>query len=392
MSTEERTVGAESGPPTARTTTPPGGITPAAHDTAPTAAAQAASAAATVVVDGVRKRYGRTWALDGVDLRLRPGVTGLLGPNGAGKTTLLRVLATVQAPDAGRVALLGLDPVRPAERVRVRRRLGYLPQEPGFHRSFTAFEAVDYVAILKELTDRRARHREVARALGAVGLTDWAGTRVRALSGGMRRRVALAQALLCDPELLVLDEPTVGLDPEQRLRFRDALSRFADGDASTAGAGDTGGGGIAAGGGSATGDGGGPSAGGRTVVLSTHQTEDVAALCARVAVIDRGRVVFDGTPRGLAETARGWVWVADARDPRAPVAWRTGDGTVRQLGDAPPGARLVEPTLEDGYLLLLGRVGAEVGTGSGASGTGSDATGTGVGGAVPAGNGSGAAR
>jgi len=279
----------------------------------------------TVETAGLRKAYRSTTALDGVDLRVGPGITGLLGPNGAGKTTLLRILATVLAPDGGTVRLLGRDPADADDRLAVRRRLGYLPQEPGLHPNFTAFEFVDYVAILKEMTDRRARHGEVRRVLELVGLGDQAKRKIKALSGGMRRRVALAQALLGEPDLLLLDEPTAGLDPEQRLRFREFVSTSPD----------------------------------QTVVLSTHQTEDVAALCNAVVVLDQGRVRFSGTARELSELARGRVWLAEARDPAASLSWRTGDGGHRHIGDAPADARLVEPTLEDGYLLLLGRRAAD---------------------------------
>jgi len=179
----------------------------------------------TVRVHGLTRSFGRTTALDGVDLEAGPGVTGLLGPNGAGKTTLLRIIATVLAPDRGEVTLLGRDPARPDDRTRIRERLGYLPQDAGFHRGFTVFEFIDYVAILKEMTHRRARHDEVRRVIALTGLEPVSDKRIRALSGGMRRRVGLAQALLGDPDLLVLDEPTVGLDPEQRLRFREMISR-----------------------------------------------------------------------------------------------------------------------------------------------------------------------
>lgn len=275
----------------------------------------------TVVIDAVAKTFGRTRALDGVSLDLGIGVTGLLGPNGAGKTTLLRMLATVLAPDAGALRLLGRDPADTDDRLEIRRRLGYYPQEPGFFRGFTVFEFVDYVAILKEMTDARRRHDEVRRVVAEVGLSDVSGKKIRALSGGMRRRVALAQSLLGDPELLVLDEPTVGLDPEQRLRFREVVSRVGEG---------------------------------RTVILSTHQTEDVAALCHRVVVIDHGRTFFDGTAPGLASIAAGRVWVADMRSPGAQVAWRNGDGRYRNIGDAPSGAEIVEPAIEDAYLLLIG--------------------------------------
>ena len=274
-----------------------------------------------VRVDDLRQRFGRVQALDGVSLRARPGVTGLLGPNGAGKTTLLRVLATVLAPGDGRVRLLGRDPADADERREVRRRLGYLPQDPGYARGFTAFETVDYVAVLKELTERRARHDEVRRVLELVDLADVADRKVRALSGGMKRRLGLATALLREPELVVLDEPTVGLDPEQRLRFRDLVSRVGED---------------------------------RTVVLSTHQTEDVAALCEHVVVVDRGRSLFTGSVDELVATARGCVWLDDRRDPSALVAWRLGTGAFHHVGPAPAGAHLLAPTLEDAYLLLLG--------------------------------------
>src|SRR6266568_4595983 len=244
-----------------------------------------------VQVIEVEKRFHRTRAVAGVTFDAGPGITGLLGPNGAGKTTLLRILATVLAPDSGAVRLLGRDPGRSEDRIPIRRRLGYMPQEPGYHRNFPAFDFVDYVAILKEMTDRRPRHAEVRRVLELVDLGNVASTRIKALSGGMRRRVALAQSLLGDPALLVLDEPTAGLDPQQRLR---------------------------------------------------------------VLVMDEGQILFDGAPHQLAEMARGRVWIADERDARARLSWRTGEGRHRHIGDAPADAELVEPSIEDAYLLLVG--------------------------------------
>jgi ABC-2 type transport system ATP-binding protein len=275
------------------------------------------------VITDVRRRYGRTQALDGATFEIGTGVTGLLGPNGAGKTTLLRILATVAAPDSGSVAVFGRNPAVARERVEIRRRLGYLPQDPGFQRGFSVFEFIDYVAILKEMTNRRERHDEVRRVIDAVDLTSVSGKRVRALSGGMRRRTALAAALLCDPQFLVLDEPTAGLDPEQRLRFRELVSDAGEG---------------------------------RAVLLSTHQTEDVAALCQDVVVLNQGRVLFHGSPSELTALADGQVWYSADRSRNAELVWRGADGRFRHLGSPPPGADAVEPTLEDGYLLLVGRV------------------------------------
>lgn len=274
----------------------------------------------TVHLDGVSRRFGPSTALDHVGLDLGPGVVGLLGPNGAGKTTLLRILATVLAPSEGRCRILGRDPDDPRSRTEIRRRLGYLPQENGYPRGFTAFQYVDYVAVLKEWDDRRSRHAEVGRVLGLVGLADLGAKRMRALSGGQRRRAGLAQALLGSPELVVLDEPTTGLDPEQRATLRGVLSAVGQR---------------------------------ATVIRSTHQTEDAAALCERVIVLDDGRVLHDGPVAGLVAGARGRVWLADAEDPAALASWRTGSGRFRHVGEHPPaGAALAEPTLEDAYLLL----------------------------------------
>ncbi len=279
------------------------------------------SSSPTVSLVGVGKGFGSTLALDHVDASFGPGVNGLLGPNGAGKTTMLRILATVIPADEGRLEVLGVDPTTGDGRLGVRRRLGYLPQEPGFHRQFSAFDFVDYVAILKEWGDRKTRHGEVRRVLGLVGLDSVMHKRIGQLSGGMRRRVGIAQALIGRPDLLVLDEPTAGLDPEQRLRFRELL---------------------------------GTEAAGATVLLSTHQTDDVAALCHNVVVLLSGQVRYTGPPAGLAAIAEGRVWLAAERDLRAELAWITGEGRVRHIGDPPAGAHLVEPTVEDGYLVLAG--------------------------------------
>jgi ABC-2 type transport system ATP-binding protein len=278
-----------------------------------------------VRIERLCRRYGRTVALEQVDLELSTGITGLLGPNGAGKTTLLSILATVASPDAGRLIVLGSDPADAAGRLRIRRSLGYLPQELGYHRHFKVAAFLDYVAILKEITDQRRRHAEIARVLAETGLESVAGKPIRTLSGGMRRRLGLAQALLGDPELLLLDEPAAGLDPEQRLRFREMLSRLpAD----------------------------------RVIVLSTHQVDDVTAICTSVVVLLEGRVRFTGPPAELAALAAGKVWTTEVRDEEAELSWRGGDGNWRHIGSEPPaGAQLVTASAEDGYLLLSGTIG-----------------------------------
>jgi ABC-2 type transport system ATP-binding protein len=270
-------------------------------------------------VTGLQKRFGRNHAVDGVSLTGDRGVIGLLGPNGAGKTTLLRMVATVLAPDAGELRLLGRNPADPHERLQIRRRLGYLPQSPGLYPGFTAFDMVDYVAVLKEHTDPGRRRDEVRRVLESVGLDDAMHRKIRALSGGMKQRVALAAAMVGSPDLLVLDEPATGLDPEQRLQLRSLLSQS------------------------------------HTVLMSTHNISEVSALCHRVYVMFAGRVQFSGTPAELAGLATGRVWEDDVQDPRAIRSWLTATGTFRHLGDPPAGAQVVDPTLDDGYLLLARR-------------------------------------
>ncbi|GCD91455.1 ATP-binding cassette domain-containing protein [Nocardioides sp. LS1] len=277
----------------------------------------------TVELHGVTKSFGRTRALTDVDLTFDRGVTGLLGPNGAGKTTLLRIVATSIAADQGRVSLLGRDPGGSHDDVTaIRRQLGYLPQELGYPGDMTAFGFVEYVAVLKEWNDRERRLAEVRRVLALVDLAELATKRVTKLSGGQRRRVALAQALIGDPRILVLDEPTTGLDPSQRADLRRTLSVIA---------------------------------GGCAVLLSTHQTEDVAALCERVVVLAGGTIRFDGPVADLIATAEGLVWLSDEPAPDALASWRTGTGRHHVVGGTPPpGSVATEPTLEDAYLLMLG--------------------------------------
>lgn len=216
-------------------------------------------------MSGLRVRHRKNLALDGVDLDLGTGVHGLLGPNGAGKTSLIRVLATVARPSAGRVEILGQDTAGHRGRSAVRRRLGYLPQEFGYYPGFTVREFVAYVAWLKEMPAARVP-AAVADAVARVGLADRADAKIRTLSGGMVRRVGIAQAIVNEPSVLLLDEPTAGLDPEQRVEFRELLREL------------------------------GASA---AVVVSTHLVEDVAAACTEVTLLEAGRIAYRGTPHSL---------------------------------------------------------------------------------------------
>jgi ABC-type multidrug transport system ATPase subunit len=222
-----------------------------------------------VDITDAHRSFRKNKAVDGVDLQLGPGVFGLLGPNGAGKTSLLRMLATVLPPSSGEIRLLGRDPRGAVARREIRRRLGYLPQNLGYYPSFTVVEFIEYFALLKEMPPA-AVPKAVAAAVERVDLGVKARAKLRTLSGGMLRRVGIAQAIVNDPDLLLLDEPTAGLDPEQRVQFR-ALMRVL---------GET-----------------------ATVIVSTHLVEDVGAACGEVALMSAGKIVFRGTPDEL--TARG---------------------------------------------------------------------------------------
>jgi ABC-type multidrug transport system ATPase subunit len=231
-----------------------------------------------VEITDLTRRFGRTQAVAGVTLETGPGVFGLLGPNGAGKTSLLRMLATVIPPTSGRLRLLGRDPGAYRPRREIRRRLGYLPQNLGYYPGFTVVEFVEYFALLKELPPARVP-RAVAAAVEQVGLGDKAKAKLRTLSGGMLRRVGIAQAIVNQPELLLLDEPTAGLDPEQRVAFRALLRELGQR---------------------------------ATVIVSTHLVEDVGAACSQVALMDQGRLVFHGTPGELTARAEGTAAAGDA--------------------------------------------------------------------------------
>lgn len=268
-------------------------------------------------------------ALQGLDLVLRPGILGLLGPNGAGKSTLMRMLATLTRPTSGRIFWNGADLA--AEPERLRASLGYLPQEFGAYPALSAREFLRYLAAVKGLPHARAVER-VDECLALVGLEQAAGRAIGSFSGGMRQRVGIAQALLNDPALLIVDEPTVGLDPEERLRFRNLLTDLA---------------------------------GARLVILSTHIVPDIEASASALVVLHGGRQRYQGSPEALLAQAQGKVWEASVAAETLPAlrqqhlvsgSLRRPDGVrVRIVADSAPlsGAEPVAPGLEDAYLALL---------------------------------------
>jgi ABC-2 type transport system ATP-binding protein len=231
-----------------------------------------------VEITDLTRRFGRTQAVAGVNLETGPGVFGLLGPNGAGKTSLLRMMATAIPPTSGTLRLLGRDPRAYGPRKEIRRRLGYLPQALGYYPGFTVVEFVEYFALLKDMPPERVA-AAVAVAVERVDLGSKARAKLRTLSGGMLRRVGIAQAIVNEPELLLLDEPTAGLDPEQRVAFRALLRELGQR---------------------------------ATVIVSTHLVEDVGVACGEVALMDAGKIVFHGTPGELTARADGTTASGDA--------------------------------------------------------------------------------
>jgi ABC-2 type transport system ATP-binding protein len=281
-----------------------------------------------ISIRGLTKTYGRTRALDALDLDIGAGMHGLLGANGAGKTTLMRIMAGVIRPTSGRVVVGGLDLARRAGRVACQRTLGYLPQDLGLYPDLTGWEFLDYLGLMKGMRDHRGRRRRVAALLETVGLSPHARRRVSGYSGGMKRRLGIAQALINEPRLLIVDEPTAGLDPEERIHFRNLLAELA---------------------------------GDRTVILSTHIVEDVAQTCSDLTVLAGGHAVFRGAAAGLVGAAAGRVWLVEGDRPPngdAQVVATISDGRTtryRVVAEREPGPRAVrvEPVLEDGYVALM---------------------------------------
>ena len=280
-------------------------------------------------IEEVSKQYRRgVLALREFSLELKPGVLGLLGPNGAGKTTLMSILATITKASRGRVLWDGVDIAKKPDELRSV--LGYLPQDFGVYPNLNAVEFLEYLAAVKGLDAATSKQR-IQELLELVNLTEARKRPLGGFSGGMKQRVGIAQALLNDPQLLIVDEPTAGLDPEERVRFRNLLSELS---------------------------------GERIVILSTHIVSDVEATATDIALIEKGSLVAHATPEALLLLVEGkvWEWVVPSTELNAAKqrflvssTTRRSDGVhVRVLGDEPaPGAQPVAPNLEDAYLYCL---------------------------------------
>ncbi len=284
-----------------------------------------------LIIDHLGKRYGSHWALRQLSLQCGPGMLGLVGPNGAGKTTLMRMIATLLEPTEGTIHWNGQDTRAHGEAVR--QVLGYLPQEFGIYREFSGRQFLRYLAAMKGLPKSIA-NRRVDEVLEIVNLEAVADHKLTTYSGGMKQRVGIAQALLNDPELLIVDEPTAGLDPAERVRFRTLLASLTSN---------------------------------RVIILSTHIISDVEAVANRLMILQEGRVLADTTPEALLARTAGKVWSvttdqATAMQLQAAYSVSTMvnqmDGvTLRIISLTRPheAAVIIDPSLEDAYLLATGR-------------------------------------
>lgn len=281
-----------------------------------------------IVINNLSKNYGKKSALKNVSVTIHSGMYGLLGRNGAGKASLMRILATLSVPSSGEISMNGI-PIK--ETTKIREIVGYLPQDFSFYRNMSVYGAMDYLGLLSNIPDK-VRKERISALLEQVNLKENVRTKVKALSGGMKRRLGIAQALLHNPQILIVDEPTAGLDPEERIRFRNLLSEFAED---------------------------------RIVILSTHISSDVESSCENIGVLDNGRMIWSGGTEGLVKQAEGKVYLISAAKKKDKLIKEkytvlniiaSGSGTqYRVLSDTPPEEKhiLQDPTLEDGYMYLL---------------------------------------
>ncbi len=285
-----------------------------------------------ISIEGLNKIYGNNWALKDINLEIPNGMFGLLGPNGAGKSSLMRILVTLMKPTSGKVTINDhLDLMK--NRREIRAMLGYLPQDFRFFAKLKTWEFLDYTARLAGMKNKAKRNEAVDRMLEEVGLFEARDRNANRLSGGMKRRLGIAQALINDPKIIIVDEPTTGLDPEERIRFRNLLSQISTRDV--------------------------------IIILSTHIVGDISSTCENVALLNRGKVVFTGSPEELIAEASEKVWLIQATEKeyleineKYPVITTipTDSGwEIQVVADSINGyhGRLIDPNLEHAYVYFM---------------------------------------
>lgn len=283
-----------------------------------------------IILKDVSKFYGKKQALNNINLEIEKGMFGLLGRNGAGKTTLMKSIATLLSLSSGNITVCGINV---NESSKIREMIGYLPQDFSMYSNMSAYEAMDYLGVLSGL-DKKSRKERIPEMLSKVNLNNNMKTKVKAMSGGMRRRLGIAQAILHNPKVLIVDEPTAGLDPEERVRFRNLLSEIAED---------------------------------RIVILSTHIVGDIESTCENIAVMDEGKIIFKGSVIDLLDKANGNIY--EAKISRAEiedvkkkyivtnVLMMSTDANVRFIAknksDLFEGAEETLPNVEDAYMYLM---------------------------------------
>ncbi len=277
-----------------------------------------------------KRRRSKFTALNDINLSIGKGMFGLLGPNGAGKTTMMKILATLQKPTSGKISIYDYDLFK--KRKQIRGMLGYLPQEFGVYSNLTAEEFLDYIASLNGLKERKKRRSEVNRLLSVTNLEEVKERRVKTFSGGMVRRLGIAQALIASPKLLIVDEPTTGLDPEERIRFRNLLSEISSD---------------------------------ITIILSTHIVNDISSTCNDLAILNEGNIVYRGSPSKFIKKAEGKTWILKTSEEKLDslkenisiisMIVQHDHIQVRVVADEINGlpAEQTEPNLEDAYIYFM---------------------------------------
>lgn len=285
-----------------------------------------------LIINNLKKSYGSKEVLKGLSMEIDEGMFGLLGPNGAGKTTLMRILTTLVQKNEGYIKLNDIDI---EDKKNIRKIIGYLPQDFSVYPSLSVYESMDYLAILSGMNDKNPRKKRIDFLLEKVNLQNHRDTKFKALSGGMKRRLGIAQAIVHNPEILIVDEPTAGLDPEERIRFRNLLRDFSEG---------------------------------RIVILSTHIVEDVEFTCENLAILNEGQILYKGKVSDLLDGAKGFVWTANiGRDKldsirnKYTIISTVSEGSSIKLklisrekpfADAQP----MDPSMEDAYMKLIKEV------------------------------------